>query len=125
MPRYVTDETYFVENLKTGIIFAWVFFLFILSWISVAVIGRAIDNLSFETLKLNDKSTFHTSVIAFVVVSIELVTLYFFYSMGMNIYDTSFMGNYAIQYNNENSVYLLNNCKAISSLSLINGITII
>lgn len=131
MPRYVTDETYFTESLKTGIIFAWVFFLFILSWISVAVVGRAIDNLSFVTLGLNDKSTLHTFVIAFVVISIELVTLYYFYSMGMNIYDTSFMGDFSMQCDdnkndyNMNSVYLLNNGKGLSSINYLDNITII
>lgn len=75
------------DTLKHAIIFAWIFFLFILSWISVAVVGRAIDNFTFSTLKLDDKSTYHTCIIAFVIVAIELVTIYYFYSLGIPIYD--------------------------------------
>lgn len=77
---------------EDAVIFAWIFMLFIMSWVSVAVVGRAIDNFTFSTLKLNDKSTFHTCVIAFVIIGIEFATIYYFNSIGIKVYDTSGWG---------------------------------
>lgn len=86
MPSEQEDEMSFTIKMKDLIIFSWMFLLFIFSWISVAVVGRAIDNICFQTLKLSDKSTLHTVVIAIVVVLIELLTLFYFSYLGMDLY---------------------------------------
>lgn len=83
----------FRDNLQQGILFTWIFFLFILSWISVAVVGRAIDNLTFTTLKLDSRSTFHTTVIAIVIIAIELATIYYFSCLGITIYSVPLTGD--------------------------------
>lgn len=83
------------ESLNTAVdafFFAMMFFLFILSWVTVAVVGRAIDNLTFQTFKLKQDSTYHTVVIALVIVAIEFATIYYFSSIGIAIYDTSNWG---------------------------------
>jgi hypothetical protein len=90
------------NNVNQEVIFIWIFFLFIFSWISVELVGRALNNFTFETLKLDPKSTFHTTIIALVVVAIELLTIYYFRSFGIFIYDPIILdsNNYAIK--NEN-----------------------
>lgn len=80
------DNIPYSIKIEYVMLFAWIFLLFILSWISVAVVGRAIDNICFTTLGLSDKSTLHTCVIALVIVLIELLTLYYFNSLGIPIY---------------------------------------
>lgn len=130
------------EDIKVGILFAWVFILFIMTWISVAVVGRAIDNFVFSTLKLNDKSTYHTSIIAVAIVLIQLLTMYYFHTLGMDLYGTSFFNNGDESDTNEkttkksntefinrswddNDSHFLDNMQGISALSRIEGITII
>lgn len=81
------QDTDSLDSLKQLIMFTWIFLLFILSWISVAVVGRALDNFTFSTLKLNQKSTYHTIIIAVVIVIIEIATIYYFNDMGINMYD--------------------------------------
>lgn len=80
------EGTPFSNSLEQLLMFTWIFLLFIFSWISVAVVGRALDNFTFTTLKLNEKSTFQTTIIAFVVVAIEIATIYYFNSVGISIY---------------------------------------
>lgn len=75
------------QVLSNFFMFVMIFILFILSWISVAVVGRAIDNFTFSTLKLDSRSTYHTTVIAIVVIVIEIVMIYYFKSMGIDLYD--------------------------------------
>lgn len=82
----IENDMAFTIKMKDMILFIWMFLLFIFSWISVAVVGRAIDNLCFSTLGLSDKSTLHTTIIAVVVVSIEILTLYYFNTLGYNMY---------------------------------------
>lgn len=83
------DDMTFTVKLKDIILFTWMFLLFIFSWISVAVVGRAIDNITFTTLGLSDKSTLHTVVIAVVIVLIEILTLYYFNHLGIDLYGDS------------------------------------
>lgn len=88
MPRNNNEEDS-SKTLKDACLFTMIFILFILSWISVAVVGRAIDNFTFTTLKLNDKSTYHTVIIAVVVIAIEIAIIGYFKSIDVIIYDSS------------------------------------
>jgi hypothetical protein len=118
MPSQDVDS---LNSLKELILFTWIFLLFILSWISVAVVGRALDNFTFSTLKLNEKSTYHTVVIAIVIVIIEITTIYYFNDMGINMYDQYLPGkNKQLSIDNTNIPIfgLVNICN-------IDGITII
>lgn len=89
MPRGINDSDDSLKTAKEACMFVWIFLLFILSWISVAVVGRAIDNFTFSTLKLNEKSTYHTVIIALVILAIEIATISYFNSIGIVIYDSS------------------------------------
>uniref|UniRef100_A0A6C0BC92 Uncharacterized protein n=1 Tax=viral metagenome TaxID=1070528 RepID=A0A6C0BC92_9ZZZZ len=86
--EYYVDSPY-TYKLKTELLFAWLYILFIFSWISIDVVGRALNNFTFKTLKLDENSTWDTSVIAGVVVILELVTIYYFKTIGMAVYDSS------------------------------------
>lgn len=83
MSEIMLNESEFVVRMKLEILFAWMFLLFIFSWISVEVVGRALNNFTFNTLGLSEKSTYHTVIIAAVVVIIEIVTLSYFRSIGV------------------------------------------
>ncbi len=94
--NYFNDDLQFEKDpqftvlMKQELIFVMIFILFIFSWISVEVVGRALNNFTFKTLKLNENSTFHTTVIAIVVVTIELIFIYYFKIIGIPIYDPIF-----------------------------------
>lgn len=89
MPFVVDECENSLNTMRESCMFAMIFILFILSWISVAVVGRAIDNFTFGTLGLNDKSTYHTVVIALTVLAIEIAMIAYFRSMNIIIYDSS------------------------------------
>lgn len=137
------DDMAFTFKIKDIILFSWMFLLFIFSWISVAVVGRAVDNITFTTLGLSDKSTLHTVVIAMVIVFIEILTLYYFNNLGMNLYGDNFItsensnkdeksnikdsntdDNVKNRYH-QNDVHFLDRMNGISMIAKIEGITII
>lgn len=78
MPRVVTGESEFSVRVKIEILYFWMFILFIFSWISVELLARAINNFTFNTLGLDEKSTYQTTIIAFVVIFIQIVTIFYF-----------------------------------------------
>lgn len=129
--RIVSDDMNFTFKLRDVILFVWMFLLFIFSWISVAVVGRAIDNITFTTLKLSDKSTLHTVVIAMVIVSIEILTLYYFNSLGMNLYGDSIVPCLQEETDKEetnkdvNDKRFLDSMNILSMIAKIEGICII
>lgn len=130
MPVDVTeDDIPFSFKIQYALIFGWIFLLFILSWISVAVVGRAIDNICFTSLGLSDKSTLHTCVIALVIVLIELLTLYYFQSLGIPIYDkipgVNELNKGTTKTTTTSDVHLLDNMESITILANIEGLTII
>lgn len=113
---YTQYDRDFAEFFK----FVIVFVLFILSWISVAVVGRAIDNFTFTTLKLNDKSTYQTTIIALTIIAIEVLIIFYLKSFDINVYDTSVWHSH-----NENVVNSTNSTFSIDRIANINQITII
>lgn len=133
------DDMSFTIRMKDLIIFSWMFLLFIFSWISVAVVGRAIDNICFQNLGLSEKSTLHTVVIAIVVVLIELLTLFYFSYLGMDLYgDLSNMRKCSEEHtetqkttedtkslSNRDDFDFFDKISALSSLGKIEGITLI
>ena len=59
-------------------IYFWTFVIFVLSWISVELLARFINNFTFNTLALDEKSTFQTGVIAFFFILLLVITLFYF-----------------------------------------------
>ncbi len=55
-------------------LFIWIFFIFIFSWILVELWTRWLDNFTYITLKLDKNSPMHTFVIA-LVVSAFIITM--------------------------------------------------
>ena len=53
--------------------FAVIVFAIIIGWILVSVFQRVLENLFFETLGMNSRSTLHALIIAAVMISIFLV----------------------------------------------------
>ncbi len=104
-----TDSSLDLEN---SLLFTWIFLLFIMSWITVAVIGRAIDNFTFTTLKLDSKSTYHTTVIAVVIFVIEVFMVYYFKSLGITIYDTDCIKN-------DESINMIGSISGIHNIEII------
>lgn len=61
----------------------------ILGWTLVPLWSRWLDNLSFNTFKLNKDSTYQTFVIALVITALFLVFVYTFDSVEGNLLETS------------------------------------
>ena len=59
-------------------IYFWTFVIFVLSWISIELLARFINNFTFNTLGLDEKSTFQTGVIAFFFILLLVITLFYF-----------------------------------------------
>jgi len=53
--------------------FAIIVFAVIFGWILVSVVQRVLENLFFETLGMNSRSTVHALIIAFITITIFLV----------------------------------------------------
>jgi uncharacterized membrane protein (DUF485 family) len=66
-------------------LFIWIFLLIILSWYCIDVLGRAINNFTFVTLRLNEKSTYDTFVIAFCVIAIVVASVIFLRTCNINL----------------------------------------
>ena len=96
-------DTQYTSEIKQELLFAWIFILFIFSWISIDVVGRALNNFTFRTLKLDENSTWHTTIIALVVVVLELLTIYYLRSLGVPIYDSNINSNSNPSINTENT----------------------
>ena len=47
------------DTISREFLFFCIFIIIILSWVSIDLIGRFINNFTFGTLGLDDKSTFH------------------------------------------------------------------
>jgi len=60
-------------------------FTIVLGWILVVLWQRTLDNFTFQTLALNDKSVYHTFVIALVATIIFLTFVFTFNDMLNNI----------------------------------------
>ena len=86
MSTEYTVDTPYTSGIKQELLFAWIYILFIFSWISIDVVGRALNNFTFRTLGLDENSTWHTTIIAFVVIFLELLTIYYLKSSGAPIY---------------------------------------
>ena len=122
------DDMDFTFKIKDIILFTWMFLLFIFSWIAVGVVGRAVDNITFNTLGLSDKSTLHTIVIAMVIVIIEILTLYYFNSLGMNLYGDSIIDRSSSKIEKllvKDDKKFLNSMSCISIIEKIEGVHII
>ena len=56
-------------------LFVWIFFIFVFSWILVELWTRWLDNFTFVTLKLDAKSTWHTFFIALIATAIIITMI--------------------------------------------------
>lgn len=98
MPEVLVNENEFTVKMQIELLYAWTFFLFIFSWISVELVARAINNFTFNTLKMDEKSTFQTTIIALICIIIQLLTLNYFRTLG--IVEDNSMANILSKFNN-------------------------
>lgn len=80
------------DTIAHEALFFWVFLVIIFSWILIDNWGRVINNLCFETLKLNDKSSYDTFIIALTLTLIIFAMILFLKSLGVN-YEKSIGGD--------------------------------
>jgi hypothetical protein len=63
-------------------------FVIIIGWVLVALWQRFIDNFTFNTLGLNEDSSYHTFIIAIAITVIFIVFLYSFQGLEANIIES-------------------------------------
>lgn len=89
MPVRPTISNY----ISSSLLFLWIFMLVIFSWICISLWERWLNNLTFVTLKLDEKSPYHTFIIAIIVTLLIAAALIYLKSTGMN-YETQVAGEY-------------------------------
>lgn len=83
--------TMFIADLS----FVEMLFVIVLGWILVALWQRCIDNLTFNSLKLNKDSTYHTFIIALVATIIFLLFVFSFNSILGDIVESDVTGGFS------------------------------
>lgn len=66
------------DKIINELTYSEIVFTIIVSWILIALWQRAIDNFTFNYLKLSSKSTFHTTLIAITFTLIFLIYIFSF-----------------------------------------------
>lgn len=66
------------SRFLSDVIYVELLFVIVLGWILVNVWQRVIDNVAYRALKLDDKSVFHTFIVALTLTAIFLVFIFSF-----------------------------------------------
>ena len=82
-PNY-ENEGYAIV-IKSELLFFWIFLIIIFSWILIDLYGRWLNNFTFVTLGLDEKSPWQTFVIAITVTAIIFTCIIFLKSIGYNM----------------------------------------
>ena len=77
-------ETYLIM-VKSELLFFWVFLIIIFSWVLIDLYGRWLNNFTFITLGLDEKSSWHTFIIAITVTAIIFSCIIFLKKCGYNM----------------------------------------
>lgn len=73
------------NEIQSELFFFWIFMIIIFSWIAVDYTARFINNLTFYTLGMNEKSTWHTFIIAGTLIAIIFTCIIFLKTLGYNL----------------------------------------
>lgn len=71
----------FSNNYLQDIGFLEVLFVIVIGWILVALWQRALDNFTFQTLKMQRDSTYHTIIIALTMTLLFIIFVFLYQSM--------------------------------------------
>lgn len=86
-------KTYSVE-ITESLLFIWIFFIVVFSWLIVDLVGRAFNNFTFVTLKMDEKNTVHTVIIALAVIAIVIACVFYLKTLNYDMeYDFFEEGN--------------------------------
>lgn len=80
------------DKLLTDLTFIDVLLVIIVGWVLVALWSRVVDNITFNYLKLNKDSVYHTLLIAIVTTAIFLVFVFSFDNAMGNIVEQEISG---------------------------------
>ena len=88
--RTVSDMEYrnnqeYSNTIKSILFFMWIFFIIVLSWVTVDYVARAINNFTFYYLGLDEKSPWDTFIIAITVIAILFTMIIFLKNNGYNM----------------------------------------
>ena len=78
----------FIRDLST----VEMMFVIVMGWTLVALWQRTIDNLTFNVMRLNKNSTYHTFVIALVITVLFLIFILSFNSVTADIVESDIPG---------------------------------
>jgi hypothetical protein len=72
------------DQISKEILFFNIFMIVIFSWVLVSLWGKWLDNFTFVTLGLDEKSSTHTFIIALTVTLIVIACIVFLRTFGIN-----------------------------------------
>lgn len=79
----------FTNNLSDSSFFFIVFLVIIMSWVLVDLWGRWFNNFTFNTLKLDPRSSYHTFIIALAATIIIVAVIIFLKTLGLPFQDNA------------------------------------
>jgi low affinity Fe/Cu permease len=71
--------------IQSELLFFWIFLIIIFSWILIDLYGRWLNNFTFVTLGLDEKSPWQTFIIAITVTAIIFTCIIFLKNIGYNM----------------------------------------
>ena len=77
----------FTNNMSDSSFFFVVFLVIIMSWVLVDLWGRWFNNFTFNTLKLDPKSSYHTFIIALAATIIIVAVIIYLKTLGLPFQD--------------------------------------
>ena len=85
MPRCDEEDQQFSVVISKELLFFWIFLIIIFSWLLIDLWGRWVNNFTFVTLNLDEKSPSHTFFIALIATIVIIVMIIYLKSSGTNI----------------------------------------
>ena len=79
------NEREYSNILRSNLFFFWIFLIIVFSWITVDFTARFINNFTFVTLGLNEKSPWDTFIIAITIIAIIFTMVIFLKNCGYNL----------------------------------------
>jgi len=87
------NDNSYVFMIKSELLFFWIFLIIIFSWICIDLFGRWLNNFTFVTLGLNEKSPWHTFIIAITVTAILFTCIIFLKHTGYDLEPSIYSNN--------------------------------
>ena len=116
------NEREYSNTLRSNLFFFWIFLIIVFSWITVDFTARFINNFTFITLGLDEKSPWDTFIIAITIIAIIFTMIIYLKNWGYNLEPSicsefNNQPNQSVQQNRDGYDYHNNNYSDISSES--------